>query len=193
MKLVEAVLYYLEDNENILMLEKGKRDGDPNSTKYTQPGGKVNPGETPLQAVRRESPEETGLELMDPVYAGEVLFDNTERTFSDMPATKHFRVHIFRATKYYRGNLKENTPEGKPSWIKKSDLERLTRHEGDKLVDEWVRDGRKFIGVIYHIGTILNKERSRVTFYDWPYLSNKTNPSSSQIYSESPSSLNLQE
>jgi ADP-ribose pyrophosphatase YjhB (NUDIX family) len=164
MEIIKATLAYLESEGKILMLEKGVRTNDPNSTKFTQPGGKINPGETPMQAIEREFPEETGLELLDPVYVGTVLFDNSERLFSGMPAKKHFLVHVFRARKY-RGELR-GTSEGTPTWVEKIKLAGLNRHEGDTLLDNFVDSGRKFSAVIYHIGTKVSHEKSYVTYFD---------------------------
>ena len=165
MKIVYATLYYLESDNKILMLEKGIREDDPNSRLFTQPGGKIDEGETPLQAVCRESRQETGLDLIDAIQVGTVLFDNSERTFSDMPATKHFFVHVFKTTKY-SGKLNQGTEEGKPVWIDKSKLENLVRHEGDILLDNFVKSGRNFAGVIYHVGTKLNLKKSSVSYLD---------------------------
>lgn len=166
MEIVKATLVYLVSDGKTLMLQKEKRIGDPNSRKFTQPGGKIELElkETPIQAACRETFQETGITLINPTYTGTVLFDNTERAFSDMPATKHFLVHCFRASEY-SGTL-TGTKEGTPIWVENNKLKELNRHEGDCLIDSIMADGRKFSAVIYHVGTKLCQEKTYVTYFD---------------------------
>ncbi len=160
-----ATMCYLQSKGKTLGIKKGTRDGDVNAESTVPPGGKVEIGETPLQCVKREVLQESGLELIDPIYMGTVLFDNTEREFTHVKDPPHFLVHIFRATQYV-GQLHEGTNEGVPTWVDDSDLEKLAKHEGDRLVQEAVKSGRRFFVKVYHIGKKLDAERSQITYFD---------------------------
>lgn len=55
-----STLCYLSDGERLLMLRRRK---EPFSMHWTAPGGKIEPGETPEEAIVREMYEETGLSV----------------------------------------------------------------------------------------------------------------------------------
>src|SRR5690606_3577188 len=57
-----STLCYLNDGERLLMLRRRK---EPFSMHWTAPGGKIEPGETPEEAIVREMHEETGLSVRD--------------------------------------------------------------------------------------------------------------------------------
>jgi len=58
---VAAIIQY---EERILCVQKGRMDRDYLSYKYEFPGGKVEEGETPEEALRREVMEELELDIM---------------------------------------------------------------------------------------------------------------------------------
>ncbi len=63
---------------HVLMLQRVK---PPNAGKWNGPGGKIEPGETPAQAVRRELLEEAGLDLANAYesrFAGIVTWSGVE-------------------------------------------------------------------------------------------------------------------
>ena len=62
--------------------------------KWNGPGGKVNPGETPLECVVREVWEETGLTVSDLTEQGVVDFYFGEKPEPD------WRVHIFSTSTF---------------------------------------------------------------------------------------------
>ena len=73
------------------------------STKWGLPGGKVDPGETPLESIIREAYEETGIELVNPKQIDERIYGG-------------YRVYLFVSD--YRGKI--GTEEsGLVEWIDK--------------------------------------------------------------------------
>ena len=57
-----TLCFILDGGDNCLML---KREREPHLVRWNAPGGKLLPGESPLQCCRREVQEETGLALTD--------------------------------------------------------------------------------------------------------------------------------
>ncbi len=81
--------------------------------KFNGFGGKIEPGETVLQAAVREMREESGLVVSDPSLVGHVLF-----TF-EQKSEEALSVHIFRATRV-EGSLDAGKPESdemEPQWF----------------------------------------------------------------------------
>jgi 8-oxo-dGTP pyrophosphatase MutT (NUDIX family) len=58
---VVAILVRNRAGPEVLVMERAKRDSDPWSGHWSFPGGRRNPGEPLLDAVRRETEEEVGL------------------------------------------------------------------------------------------------------------------------------------
>lgn len=61
-----AVVLLIDDNDSVLVVNRPKQN------KFGLPGGKVEPGETPIDAAVRETYEETGIDLdpfnLVPIY-----------------------------------------------------------------------------------------------------------------------------
>lgn len=71
----QSVLCFIfRENEVLLILKKRGLGGG----KINAPGGKIEPGESPLQAVIRETEEEVGLTPHDPQPIGELFFQFTD-------------------------------------------------------------------------------------------------------------------
>jgi 8-oxo-dGTP pyrophosphatase MutT (NUDIX family) len=160
-----GTLYYLVSEGKTLMIEKGVRENDPNSQGIAAPGGNLNPGESPLQGAIRECGEESGVTPTNTTYRGCVLFNNKDRIFKNWKNPTDFMVYIFVGSKY-NGELNNGTREGKPIWVKNSELVDKTTEEGDRLILEWLTTKRKFSGVIKYDGEKLNHEESYVQFHD---------------------------
>lgn len=90
----------------ILLAMKKRRFGKGH---YNGFGGKVEGGESILECAIRETKEEGGIGILDPVYIGKILFK-----FLDSDEQDH-EVYFFKVTKY-SGEPVE-TDEMKPIWF----------------------------------------------------------------------------
>ena len=100
---VVATLLFVVADGRILLIRKKRGLG---AGKVNGPGGKVDPGETPLEAACREVEEEVGVTVEDVVACGELSFQ-----FVDGLA---LHCHVFRSPGL-RGVLRE-TDEAAPFW-----------------------------------------------------------------------------
>jgi len=157
--------------EKILMVQKTKREGDPNSGFYTLPGGKLKESEKGgnpegrLESAIRETREETGLIMVNPLLRGVILFDNEGRDFPNWPNPDNFLVYIYSSFEQQE-NLKKRTSEGRPVWVCKSEIPNLPQNPGDKMMYKWLKIPNFFAGVIKHKGNELDKEHTFVDYYN---------------------------
>ena len=86
-----TTLCYIEQDAQYLMLHRVKKKNDENKDKWIGIGGKFEEGESPLDSVRREALEETGLTIK-PISRGIVTFVMEER------GTEY--MHLFTATDF---------------------------------------------------------------------------------------------
>ncbi|SFS32391.1 8-oxo-dGTP diphosphatase [Marininema halotolerans] len=113
----------LQDQDQFLLLKKPRRGW------WVAPGGKVESGETIMEAVCREFYEETGLHLIQPVLSGVV----TMCVEQDGKIEKEWMMFNFRAS-HYEGALLENSPEGQLSWQPLDALSTLPTSEMDQQI-----------------------------------------------------------
>ncbi len=116
-----GTICFLEDENTgrVLMLQRNK---EPFRGLWTAPGGKVDPGEDPVQAIVREMREESGLQIRDPWLRG--------ITIEEGPPAYNWVLFIFRCSKY-AGELGQ-TEEGWLAWVEKADLPGIGMHEVDR-------------------------------------------------------------
>ena len=117
-----TVLCYIEHNDRYLMLHRTKKKDDLNAGKWLGVGGKLEPGETPEEALVREVKEETGLTLTSYTRRGLVTFVSGEYTEY---------LFLFTADKF-KGSLIE-CEEGLLKWVEKCDILSLPLWEGDAV------------------------------------------------------------
>ena len=117
----------------ILLIEKKRGIG---AGKINGPGGKIDPGETPLECAVRETREEVGITALRPVKVGELHF-----AMSDIP---DILCHVFLA-RAFEGRPVE-TDEAKPLWCRLADIpyDRMWKDDIDWLPH--LLDGRRFFG-----------------------------------------------
>lgn len=129
----EATLCYILDGDRVLLIEKRRGLG---SGLYNGPGGKIEPGETPQEAIEREVDEEVSLTLLDAGKVGELTFTH------DGEVTLF--VHVFRSTAY-RGDP-EPSPEARPEWFHRESLPYDRMWPDDRLWLPLVLEGEPFAG-----------------------------------------------
>ncbi|KRT67774.1 MAG: hypothetical protein XU08_C0001G0184 [candidate division WWE3 bacterium CSP1-7] len=101
-----AVLGFIIKNNRVLLAMKKRSFGKGWWNGY---GGKIEAGESPLEAVLRETREEIGVVLKDPVHHGILHF------FFEDGETPDWDVHVFRAEDF-EGEPAE-TEEMAPRWF----------------------------------------------------------------------------
>lgn len=104
-----GVLCFLFRGDEVLLIEKKRGLG---AGKVNGPGGRIDPGETALQAAVRETEEEVGLTPLEPLEAGVLRFH-----FKD-----GYSLHctVFTA-RNWTGEMIE-TPEAKPFWNRTAEI-----------------------------------------------------------------------
>lgn len=108
-----ATVAYLKCDNKILMLKFNNKWGKV----YAPPGGKFEPGESPLDCILREYQEETGLTLINPRLQGYSYWQDSYEGI----------IFVFVASEY-EGELKESL-EGKLEWIDESELLNINQFE----------------------------------------------------------------
>ncbi|MGM0398633.1 MAG: 8-oxo-dGTP diphosphatase, partial [Halobacteriota archaeon] len=100
----EATITYPVRDGSVLLIEKKRGIG---AGLYNGPGGKVEPGESPLEAARREVREEIRATVPSLSKRGELEF-----VFGD---DHYMTVHVYRAPEVV--GVPEETPEAIPRWV----------------------------------------------------------------------------
>lgn len=116
----------LINQDKILMIKK------PSKNWYSAPGGKMEFGESVLQAAIREFYEETGLRLINPKLSSVFTFvieDEEEKS------QYQWMMHTFVANDF-DGELLIESKEGKLEWVSTHDISNLPMAEGDRLLIE---------------------------------------------------------
>lgn len=145
-----TTLCYLEKENKYLMLHRTKKENDINKNKWLGVGGKLEKGETPEQCLIREVKEETGLNLIDHVHRGIVIFNYNDDEPLDM--------HLY-TSKNFSGEIQECS-EGDLKWIDKSEIYKLNLWEGDRIFLELLEKDAPFFQLIlnYENDNLLSSE-----------------------------------
>lgn len=141
-EIVATLLFVIEDGK-ILLIEKKRGHG---AGKINGPGGKLDPGETPLECAVRETREELCISVKNARKAAELWFE-----MSDYPA---LLCHVFLATDYE--GVPTETDEAVPLWANITEIpyERMwadDRHwlprvlDGELLLGKFRFEGEKMI------------------------------------------------
>jgi 8-oxo-dGTP diphosphatase len=128
-----ATLVFVVKDGSVLLIRKKRGLG---AGKINAPGGRLEPGETPLEAAIRETREEVCITPLDLTHAGVNLFQ-----FVDGYS---IHVHVFLA-RDYAGEPKE-TDEATPLWAPVEAIPYEEMWEDDRLWIPLVLDGVRFSG-----------------------------------------------
>ena len=146
---IRATLMFIREGDDILLIRKLRGIG---AGKINAPGGKIDPGESPLEAAVRETREELHVTPVDPSKMGELSF-----AMSDIP---DIFVHVFLA-RGCEGEPKE-TEEAVPLWTHCRRIPYELMWEDDQHWLPRMLDGEKFRGRFYFEG-----ERIQWMEIDW--------------------------
>src|SRR3990167_9944498 len=111
------------DRQQILMVHRNKKKGDCFLGKYNGLGGKVEPGESIMDCMRREIKEESGIDCLEMSLRGSINWPG----FND----QNWLGFIFLITKFTGEPFREND-EGDLVWIERDSLSKYPMWEGDK-------------------------------------------------------------
>jgi 8-oxo-dGTP diphosphatase len=134
---VEATLCYLERDGRILMIRRDTRPDDLHYGKHNGLGGKLEPGEAPLDCARREILEESGLIAGRLRFAGHI-------TFPLFDGERDWSVFLFHGTEP-AGEQGPDPAEGHLVWVPRAELLELNLWEGDRHFLPWLLEGRRFL------------------------------------------------
>lgn len=104
---LNATVCYLKKDNKVLMLKFSKKWGQV----YAPPGGKFESGESPLDCIKREFQEETGLTLINPKLQGISYWQDSYEGI----------IFVYTAEDY-EGELITSSTEGELNWVNIEEL-----------------------------------------------------------------------
>ncbi len=128
-----ATLMFIIRDGRVLLIEKKRGLG---AGKINGPGGKIEPGETPLEAIIRETEEELCITPHAPVKLGELRF-----VMSDCP---DILCHVYRSDEF--SGIPTETDEAVPVWTALDEIPYHRMWEDDQHWLPLVIARRTFIG-----------------------------------------------
>jgi 8-oxo-dGTP diphosphatase len=137
---IRATLMFVVQNFDVLLIEKLRGIG---MGKINGPGGKIDPGETPLQSAVRETQEELHITPLKPRKMGELFFAMT-----DLP---DIHCHVFMARDFE--GTPTRTDEAIPRWTRMDKIPYELMWEDDKFwLPQMLQEGRTFRGRFWFEG-----------------------------------------
>ncbi len=146
---IRATLMFIRDGSEVLLIRKLRGIG---AGKINGPGGKIDPGETPLESAIRETQEELHVTPLNPRKMGELSFAMT-----DLP---DIFVHVFVASAH-EGTPQE-TEEAIPMWTHQFKIPYQLMWEDDQHWLPRMMEGESFRGKFLFEG-----ERIQWMKIDW--------------------------
>lgn len=118
-----STVCYIQYQDQVLMLYRNKKDLDVNRGKWIGLGGKLEAGESPDEAMKREVLEESGIVLDNYKTLGLLTFC--------YEALETEYIFVYKATVDKPDHQPCN--EGELAWIPKQEIMNLPLWEGDKI------------------------------------------------------------
>lgn len=152
-----TTLCYIEDKGCYLMLHRTKKKNDQSKGKWLGVGGKMEPGESPEDCMRREVMEETGLAVTDYIFAGVITF------ISDVYESEHMFIYVVTG---FTGEL-ITCDEGDLAWIDKREVMALNLWEGDRIFLKLLLEERYGFSIRYvYQGDVLSEVTGNISKED---------------------------
>ncbi len=137
-----STLAYVRRGDRTLMLRRPD-SGHPQAGKYNGLGGKLEPGESPEECLRREVLEEAGLVVVEAEYKGLI-------TFPDFDGRDDWYVWVYLVTRC-EGEPRSG-PEGDLEWVETASVKDLPLWEGDRYFLPWLDEPGTFSAVFRYEG-----------------------------------------
>ena len=132
-----TTLCYIEKDNKYLMLHRTKKENDISKDKWLGVGGKFEDEESPEECIKRETKEETGLNLNKIKLRCIVTYVSTNWETEYM--------YVFTSNDF-DGNLIDCN-EGDLQWIDKDKVLTLNTWEGDKIFIEKIQKDDSFFTI----------------------------------------------
>jgi mutator protein MutT len=137
--LIQATICEIvQDDKILLQLKRAGRFGE---GKWNGPGGKLLSNESPLEGVKREVKEETGLTILNPSLNGCIDFYFGEKSEPD------WTTYVFLVTEF-QGEI-QPSEEGELRWFKFQDIPYKTMWEDDQYWLPAFLEGKKIKGIFW--------------------------------------------
>jgi 8-oxo-dGTP diphosphatase len=151
---IEATLLFVVRGGEILLIEKKRGHG---AGKVNGPGGKIDPGETPLECAVRETEEELHISVKDARKVAELWFQ-----MSDYPS---ILCHVFIGSEFL--GTPTETDEAVPLWAPLDAIPYDRMWEDDIHWLPLVLDGKSLLGKFVFEGEAMaSKEIVETDFRD---------------------------
>jgi 8-oxo-dGTP diphosphatase len=129
---MRGTLLFVRDGDQVLLIRKRRGLG---AGKINGPGGKLEPGETPLQCAVREVEEEVGVTAHDPIERGELYFQFVDGL--------RLHVLVFDATAFSGEPV--DTEEAFPLWVAEREIPYHEMWADDRVWLPHMLAGRPFV------------------------------------------------
>lgn len=138
-----AVFCILKSGDNYLLLKRAKA---PHQGKFVPVGGKIDPYESPIDAVIRETKEETGITIAQPNFCG-VLTETS-------PVNYNWVSFIYKAEIPWIPA--PECDEGELFWFHSDELKDIDTPPTDWRIYQYVKEGRPFVfSAIYDVNLVM--------------------------------------
>jgi 8-oxo-dGTP diphosphatase len=125
-----------KNRDELLLLFRNKKKKDFHAGKYVPIGGRIEPGETPLECVIREVKEETGYHLnpQDLNFKGYIYFDEINRDLESNEDIPGFNIVVFvYTTTSVKSKQVTINSEGDLQWFPTDEIPFEKMWEGDRI------------------------------------------------------------